>query len=635
MIGRTIGRYKIEAELGRGGTGVVWRAHHTLIGRPVALRTLHSELGASGIVRARVLEHQRLLQGLRSPAYVPVEDVIQGRRGLALVTQLLVEPSLEDVLQGGPLPLDLALSLGGELAHLLAEAHERGVVHGAIGPSKVRYSAGGGRLLDLGLGSAVLAARAHLVLRPHRTDPWRAPELVEGRPCTPRADVYSFGALVLHALSGAGPEGAGRDPGEVLDEAGVSAPAWLIGVLRRCLKANPDVRHPDLRPVLAAFEGQGFGPELPELSELGDLENEVTEVLSTSQVSALAPGAPMPRLRSPRKAAPDAPASVPKVKASRRTKAPVPTPQRRPEETLGIDPLPTEEEPRPVPLPQSVQPRRGASSRAFGAVRGMVAGLGVATVMAGLMASALACAVGGWFLWQQGQRPGLEGIAVEASLYVDNQTGAELEITCTQWAGERAGEPLEPVQIPAGEAGSVALSMLPADCEGLDPQGQKVLDWTAKDPYPPQGWALVAEAPEPEPEDTQADQQAADTGEGEEGGVDASASGSSASSAPRRTPRRSQPRRAPPPEPEVVEEAPVEMAQLTVRVESSKRKFQDQVDIYVDELRLGEMSVSTQVPVGQHNVRVARPGKGEAACVVHVPAEGLTVELDPASPRCP
>jgi len=263
----------------------------------------------------------------------------------------------------------------------------------------------------------------------------------------------------------------------------------------------------------------------------------------------------------------------------------------------------------------------------------------VAGVLGGLLLIAALCGSGAiWYTGQDTDRA-LAGTEVDGRLTIENPLTEPITVICTAWAGRDAGEPTAPVTVPAGGSATVSVPVLPADCRATDPAGHEVLAWSAHQGATDTAWTVSASASSvnamAEEPDRPAEEEAEDSGlPTAEEGTAPSEAGSRRPSRRRSTststttrPRSSSSAPAP-------SDAPA-MAELTVEVKSDRRRFQSGVDIYVDGLRMGEMRVSTRVTVGPHNVRATRPDKGDVACVVYVPAEGISFSLDPASPRCP
>jgi serine/threonine-protein kinase len=214
------GRYRIDAMIGSGGMGKVYRAEHTGIGRPVAIKLLHAEFGSN---REAVTRFQReaLASGrLDHTNIVAVTDfgVLEGV-GFFLVMEALDGESLGARLLRGRMPWGEALViLSGVLAGL-RHAHDRGVVHRDIKPDNVFLAQKEGvtvvKILDFGIAKLYAGAgddpattRAGLTVG---TPAYLSPEQAVGGAITPASDLYSTTCVLFEMLTGR-PPFEGKDP---------------------------------------------------------------------------------------------------------------------------------------------------------------------------------------------------------------------------------------------------------------------------------------------------------------------------------------------------------------------------------------------------------------------------------------
>jgi serine/threonine-protein kinase len=215
MIGTELeGRYRIEAELGSGGAGTVYRAVHLKLGRMVAIKMLKPEYGGSPELRQRFEREARALAALSHPNIVAVTDSGTAGDTLYLVMELLEGESLSERLKRGPLEPDEALAILGQLLLALSFVHERGLVHRDVKPGNVflQNVPGGGvqvRLLDFGLAKFIAPEAGGRVLtragQIFGTPTYMAPEQVAGQEADVRADVYAAGIILFEMLTGKPP----------------------------------------------------------------------------------------------------------------------------------------------------------------------------------------------------------------------------------------------------------------------------------------------------------------------------------------------------------------------------------------------------------------------------------------------
>jgi len=258
---RTLDRYRILGELGRGGMGVVHEALDTTLGRRVALKLLPPDRVERIVTSAPSLREARAASALNHPGIVTVHDL--GRAdGLDLIVMELVEGETlaSLVAREGRLSSRRVLAIGKQLAGALAEIHLRGIVHRDVKPENVLLVpvddelADVVKLVDFGLASVIgdpVTGGAGLTPR------YAAPEQRSGALPDPRTDVFALGALLHLALSGPGPvEGAGSYAalargGELSLPADVDA--GLAALVARCLATDPDVRYVDAGAVADAL----------------------------------------------------------------------------------------------------------------------------------------------------------------------------------------------------------------------------------------------------------------------------------------------------------------------------------------------------------------------------------------------
>ncbi|MFD7700579.1 serine/threonine-protein kinase [Streptomyces caelestis] len=274
--GRVIaGRYRLEARLGRGGMGVVWRATDQLLGRGVAVKELPLDETLSAAdarrQRDRTLREARALAQLSHPHIIVVHDVVEDDEHPYIVLELIDGPSLADrVAEQGPVDAAEAARIGIDLLGALRAAHAAGVLHRDLKPANVLLENGTGRvvLTDFGIarvsGSTTLTETGSFVGSPEYT----APERMSGARTGPESDLWSLGALLCTALSGESPfrrdSLGGVLHAVVVDEIRPPAEAGpILPVVRGLLERDPDRRLDADRAerMLRAFRETGRTPE--------------------------------------------------------------------------------------------------------------------------------------------------------------------------------------------------------------------------------------------------------------------------------------------------------------------------------------------------------------------------------------
>lgn len=194
-------RYRLDARIGTGGMADVFRGTDQVLDRQVAVKVLREVHDPTQ--RARFVDEARTLAGLDHPGLITLLDAgIQGERPYLVLT-LADGATLSSRIAEGPLaPADVA-DLGIQVAQALAYAHERGIVHRDVKPSNVLLCADGRALLaDFGIARLVGSTDHHTRTGDAIGSPaYLAPEQVVGEDLTPALDIYSFGLVLLEALT--------------------------------------------------------------------------------------------------------------------------------------------------------------------------------------------------------------------------------------------------------------------------------------------------------------------------------------------------------------------------------------------------------------------------------------------------
>src|SRR5215470_15261955 len=149
--GTKLGPYEIQAPLGVGGMGEVYRARDTRLERSVAVKVLPQHLSASAEVRQRFEREAKTISQLSHPHICALYDVGREAETEYLVMELLEGETLSARLAKGPLALEQTLRYGQEIADALDKAHRQGIVHRDLKPANVMLTKTGVKLLDFGL----------------------------------------------------------------------------------------------------------------------------------------------------------------------------------------------------------------------------------------------------------------------------------------------------------------------------------------------------------------------------------------------------------------------------------------------------------------------------------------------------
>ncbi len=213
MVGETISHYRILAQIGAGGMGVVYKAYDEQLEREVALKVLLPGLLAEEGARKRFRKEALALARLNHPNIATIFEF--GNEGGAdfLVTEYIPGITLDMKLSGGALGVKETVRLGTQLATGLAAAHEQGLIHRDLKPSNLRVTPDGLlKILDFGLAQLIpRASDDGLTATQTRTQeiagtlPYMAPEQLRGSLADARADIWAAGAVLHEMVTGKRP----------------------------------------------------------------------------------------------------------------------------------------------------------------------------------------------------------------------------------------------------------------------------------------------------------------------------------------------------------------------------------------------------------------------------------------------
>jgi serine/threonine-protein kinase len=264
-------QYLVDAEIGRGGMAVVYRATDVRLNRRVAIKLLPPELAFNPDVRERFLREAQTSAQLTHPHIVPIYTVDE-REGMVYFVMALVDgESLAERLAREPrLPIADARRILADVADALAYAHGRGVVHRDVKPDNIMIDRITGRAVVTDFGIARAAAgdsRLTVTGVAVGTPAYMSPEQALGeREIDGRSDLYSLGVVGYQMLSGTTPFRASNTPAmlvkhlsetpRALDSLRPDAPATLVHAIMRALAKKPEHRWNDAEELRAAILGQ-------------------------------------------------------------------------------------------------------------------------------------------------------------------------------------------------------------------------------------------------------------------------------------------------------------------------------------------------------------------------------------------
>jgi hypothetical protein len=272
LTGQTLGSCRVEAKLGEGGMGQVYRGHHPMLDRPVAIKVLPPALVESEEMHARFLQEARIAASLRHPNIVQIYDFGQ-QNGLLYMTMEYVEGTslksrLSELKTAGELmPLQETVEIARQISSALAYAHDQGAVHRDLKPANI--------LLDR-RGQAILVDFGLAVLQggPRYTEPGKvwgspsyiAPEQLNDPPQVgASSDIYALGVVLYEMVTGRPPFQADAVMEVLWQQANVpprppheltpDLPAGLEAVILKALAKDPAARYATARALNQALNG--------------------------------------------------------------------------------------------------------------------------------------------------------------------------------------------------------------------------------------------------------------------------------------------------------------------------------------------------------------------------------------------
>ncbi len=202
------GRYRLEARIGEGGMGIVYRARHVLIDRIVAVKLIRPDLRGETHLRAWMLREARAANRVDHAHIIDIHDIGETDEGeLYLVMEYLVGTPLSTEITRGPMPIQRGVDILEQMGAALSRAHDLGVVHRDLKSDNILLTARGGRkdfvkILDFGLAALAHDPRLAPKGAVFGTPEYMSPEQARGETASPQSDLYALGVLFFEMLTG-------------------------------------------------------------------------------------------------------------------------------------------------------------------------------------------------------------------------------------------------------------------------------------------------------------------------------------------------------------------------------------------------------------------------------------------------
>ena len=277
MIGKTLDRYRIDAELGAGGMGVVYRAFDTQLEREVALKVVSQKLASDAKAHMRLIREARAASSLNHPHICIVHEVGSVDGTSFIVMEYVRGTPLNQVIGGVGLPRERLLRYAIQITDAVAHAHSRGIIHRDLKSLNILITEDDRvKVLDFGLAKKMLLQQdsgredtptasfesltdAGVVVG---TLHYLAPETLRGQRADPLSDIWAIGIILYEMAAGKLPFN-GRTAFEISSEiltgsritiSSEDLPDALKSTIEQCLERDRSLRFPDASQLLGALK---------------------------------------------------------------------------------------------------------------------------------------------------------------------------------------------------------------------------------------------------------------------------------------------------------------------------------------------------------------------------------------------
>jgi len=278
MIGTTVLHYRIVAELGRGGMGIVYRAEDTKLDRTVAIKTLPRQIAADREEHERFAREAKAAAALNHPNIATIYSIEEFEGETFIVMEYIEGSELRQTLRSGPLPVDEVVELGLQIAGALEAAHRKGIVHRDIKSANIMISQSGlAKVMDFGLAKVRGAVQVTREGTTVGTAAYMSPEQARGEDVDQRSDIWSFGVVLYEMLTGRPPfasdyeqavvYGILNEEAKPVNESRPETPPELAAIIAKALAKDPRDRQQSMAELIAGLRSlrgsTGSRPAVP------------------------------------------------------------------------------------------------------------------------------------------------------------------------------------------------------------------------------------------------------------------------------------------------------------------------------------------------------------------------------------
>ena len=266
-------RYRLDRKIGTGGMADVWLAEDTELDRQVAIKILHDRFAQDKEFVQRFQREAQSAAGLQHPNVVGVFDRGSFRDTYFIAMEYVDGPSLKELVKGG-MGIKDAIDFTRQILKAARFAHRKGIVHRDLKPQNVLIDdEGRARVADFGIARAGENSDITATGSVMGTAQYISPEQAQGKPTTPRSDIYSIGVILYEALTGRVPFEGDSAVAVALKQVSETPrrpsainpniPPALDAVVMRALAKDPDARFKDADAFLKALDAAEKAPDQP------------------------------------------------------------------------------------------------------------------------------------------------------------------------------------------------------------------------------------------------------------------------------------------------------------------------------------------------------------------------------------
>ena len=265
--GTIISHYKILEKLGKGGMGVVYKAHDSSLDRTVALKFLPEEANLSEQESQRFEREAQAAARLNHPNICTIHSFDEHEGQAFLVMEYVEGSTLRELIRNGPLPVDRALDYAVQIAKALAKAHDAGIIHRDIKPDNIMVNSEDQiKVMDFGLARLKDTEPITSTVSTLGTVAYMAPEQIQGLKVDHRADLFSFGMVLYEMFTGKHPFPGehkqaiaymlvNEDPAPP-ESLRPEIPPGVANILSRCLEKDPEQRYSAAKEIVHSLQSK-------------------------------------------------------------------------------------------------------------------------------------------------------------------------------------------------------------------------------------------------------------------------------------------------------------------------------------------------------------------------------------------